>query len=93
MAGDLDDQLIEKTKGIEFGLQLDDPTDNNNDAHWYAMYCSLHCSPYSVRQWYDIKTILTCLKIDFQSTLIMGTNSTINILDGVNETHNGSVSF
>jgi hypothetical protein len=30
---DLSDQLIGKLKGKEFGLQLDEATDNNNDAH------------------------------------------------------------
>ncbi|XP_075454497.1 protein FAM200A-like [Ascaphus truei] len=33
MAEDLNDQLIEKIKGKEFGLQLDEATDNNKDAH------------------------------------------------------------
>jgi hypothetical protein len=33
IAEDLNDQLIEKLKGMECGLQLDEATDNNNDAH------------------------------------------------------------
>ncbi len=33
MAQDLNDQLIEKMKGNEFGLQLDEATDSNKDAH------------------------------------------------------------
>ena len=33
MAEDINDQLIEKIKGVEFGLQLDEATDNNKDAH------------------------------------------------------------
>ncbi|XP_060846219.1 zinc finger BED domain-containing protein 5-like [Rhopalosiphum padi] len=33
MAEDLNDQLIEKIKEKEFGLQLDEATDNNKDAH------------------------------------------------------------
>ena len=33
MAEDLNDQLIEKIKGKEFGLQLDEATDSNKDAH------------------------------------------------------------
>ncbi|XP_075455233.1 protein FAM200A-like [Ascaphus truei] len=34
MAEDLNDQLIEKIKGKEFGLKLDEATDNNKDAHF-----------------------------------------------------------
>ena len=34
IAEDLNDQLIEKIKGKEFGLQLDEATDNNKDAHF-----------------------------------------------------------
>lgn len=33
IAEDLNDQLIEKLKGKEFGLQLDEATDSNSDAH------------------------------------------------------------
>lgn len=33
MAEDRNDQLIEKIKGNEFGLQLDEATDSNRDAH------------------------------------------------------------
>jgi hypothetical protein len=33
MAEDINDQLIEKMKGVEFGFQLDEATDNNKDAH------------------------------------------------------------
>ena len=33
IAEDFNDQLIEKIKGKEFGLQLDEATDNNNAAH------------------------------------------------------------
>jgi hypothetical protein len=33
MAEDTNDQLIEEMKGVEFGLQLDEATDNNKDAH------------------------------------------------------------
>ncbi|XP_075048007.1 zinc finger BED domain-containing protein 5-like [Mixophyes fleayi] len=33
MAEDLNDQLIEKIKGKEFALQLDEATDSNKDAH------------------------------------------------------------
>jgi hypothetical protein len=34
MAEDINDQLIEKVKGVEFGLQLGEATDDNNkDAH------------------------------------------------------------
>jgi hypothetical protein len=33
IAEDLNDQLIEKMKGKEFGLQLDEATDSNKDAH------------------------------------------------------------
>lgn len=33
MAEDLNDQLIEKIKKSEFGLQLDEATDTNKDAH------------------------------------------------------------
>jgi hypothetical protein len=33
IAEDLNDQLIEKMKGKEFGLQLDEATDSNRDAH------------------------------------------------------------
>jgi hypothetical protein len=33
IAEDLNDQLIEKFKGKEFGLQLDGAADNNNDAY------------------------------------------------------------
>jgi hypothetical protein len=33
IAEDLNDQLIKKLKGKEFGFQLDEATDNNNDAH------------------------------------------------------------
>lgn len=33
IAEDLNDQLIEKMKGKEFGLQLDEVTDSNKDAH------------------------------------------------------------
>jgi hypothetical protein len=34
IAEDLNDQLIVKLKGKEFGLQLDEATDNKNDAHF-----------------------------------------------------------
>lgn len=37
MTEDLNKQLIEKLKGSEFGLQLDEATDNNKDAH-FVMY-------------------------------------------------------
>jgi hypothetical protein len=33
MAEDINDQLIEKMKGVEFGLQLDEAMGNNKDAH------------------------------------------------------------
>jgi hypothetical protein len=33
MAEDINNQLIEKMKGVEFGLQLDEAMDNNKDAH------------------------------------------------------------
>ncbi|XP_046145958.1 SCAN domain-containing protein 3-like [Osmia bicornis bicornis] len=33
MVEDINYQLIEKIKGVEFGLQLDEATDNNKDAH------------------------------------------------------------
>jgi hypothetical protein len=33
VAEDLNDQLIKKLKGKEFGLQLDEAKDNDNDAH------------------------------------------------------------
>jgi hypothetical protein len=33
MSEDVNDQLIEKLKYKHFGIQLDEATDNNNDAH------------------------------------------------------------
>lgn len=33
MTEDINDQLVEKIKEVEFGLQLDEATDNNKDAH------------------------------------------------------------
>jgi hypothetical protein len=33
MVEDINDQLIEEMKGVEFGLQLDEATDNIEDAH------------------------------------------------------------
>ncbi|XP_023233596.1 zinc finger BED domain-containing protein 5-like [Centruroides sculpturatus] len=39
IALDLNDQLIEKMKGMEFGLQLDEAIDSNKDAH---LICYVH---------------------------------------------------
>nr|CAH7768700.1 unnamed protein product [Callosobruchus chinensis] len=41
LAEDLNDQLIEKIKGKEFGLQLDEATDSNKDAHLINLLCTL----------------------------------------------------
>ncbi|XP_076325571.1 zinc finger MYM-type protein 6-like [Tachypleus tridentatus] len=51
MAEDLNDQLIEKKKGKEFRLQLDEAMDNNKDAH-------LICCSWFVDDW--TKCVAVC---------------------------------